>query len=72
MVQMIERLLVKMDTNQEKMDDVRMADPKTQIGSLTSSTDVNQEKEEAFRQEIEAKIEANQENIDAWLEDIKA
>jgi hypothetical protein len=57
MEQMIERMLAKMDplrekieANQEKTDAWKgeiMADPKTEIGCLASSSGVNQEKLDA-------------------------
>jgi hypothetical protein len=53
---MIERLLVKMGANQEKMD-IRMADLKAQIGCLTSHIDVNQEKLGAYHREMKARQE---------------
>jgi hypothetical protein len=43
-----------------------MAKMKVQIGCLTSHTDVNQEKVEDCHQEMVAKMDANQEKMDAW------
>jgi hypothetical protein len=55
---MMERLLARMDAIQKRLEAKtkanyeNMADLKTQIGSLTSRIDVNQENEEAFQREI--------------------
>jgi hypothetical protein len=43
-----------------------------QVGRLASRINVNQEEAVACHREMEAKMDANQENMDAWLEESKA